>query len=72
MKAGYKTSEFWAMLATAFVGYLVATGKVHPDNQELASDALVEIVNAVCGSATAILAFWKYTHSRQVIKAQEK
>ncbi len=47
MKAGYKTTEFWTMLATSVVGLLVAFGVIGPEEQEA-------IVNAIGGAIVAI------------------
>ena len=54
MKAGYRTTEFWTMLATGLVGLLVAFGVIGLEEQDSITQALGAAIAAISQAAYAV------------------
>jgi len=65
IKSGYKTTEFWVNLATAFFGILVTTGVFTPDQ---ASD-LTNSVGQIAGGLITAISAASYAISRARTKS---
>jgi hypothetical protein len=65
IKPGWKTSEFWVMVASAFFGILILTGIM--TNME--SNTMLAYVNNIAGSMVTIVSVASYILSRGKAKA---
>lgn len=61
MKPGWKTTEFWAMLAVTILSYIQTSGAFEPDSMVL----------KVVGFLAAVLAALGYTAARSFVKVAE-
>lgn len=68
MKAGYRTTEFAAVLASLVVTVLVLAGVVNAEEEAEVHDALVQIVLAVGSLLSNAAIIVAYIRSRTMLK----
>lgn len=69
MKAGYRTTEFAAMVASLVVTVLVLLGVLNTGDEAAIEDALVEIVLALGSLASNAAVVVAYIRSRTALKS---
>ena len=67
IKAGYKTTEFWAMVSSIIFGLLVASGKLSSSQP----DKILEYINNIMGSGVTLVTTASYILSRGKAKSKE-
>ena len=66
MKAGWKTSEFWAAIVAQLISVLILTGVLQPEEGDTIKDAVGTLISA----GLSLASVFKYIHARTAIKAQ--
>ena len=54
MKAGIKTSEFWASVVVSLLGVLVALGVINPDQQKVLTNSVHQITGAIMAAVPIV------------------
>ena len=68
VKPGWKTTEFWAMVGSAFFGILIVTGVISNTD----SNTMLAYVNNIMGSGVTIVSVTAYIFSRGKTKNPSK
>ncbi len=66
-KPGYKTTEFWTMIISAFFGILIVTGII----TNFESNTMLAYINNIMGSGVTIVSVASYILSRGKAKSNE-
>lgn len=75
MKAGWKTTEFWMVVAAAVLSVAVAAGYIGVEQSQQISDAVAQVINAVAALVAAlapVVGAVAYVWSRTKIKTNGK
>ena len=65
IKPGYKTTEFWTMIISAFFGILIVTGII----TNFESNTMLAYINNIMGSGVTIVSVASYILSRGKAKS---